>query len=425
MRRRRAHAALLAAALLAAAGACGEEAADNGDAPGLPQQQGGSGGSAAGSGGSGGVGAFPSAGSAGAPALLELKLEAEPWNAGNVETGVVAAVVEHEGRTVLFGDLGVRVLAGGALAEQDPSVKSWRAAALIPAADGPGAWVAGLDGQGKLHRLVNLASLEPISDRYGLASEEILALAADTSAVAFALSTGVAVASGETVDRFALGAVSAVAVRGKQVAAVLPSTVVLLDVSKKNGVSFDLQGATFTYLDGDGKLFVLTPTALLGQERAGDSEPLRELHAGSGLSGLVEAGGRLWFREGGELGTYLAGSVARTSGLKLSSGALAAASSGGVWALGGGEPQRFALGGASPDEKQWQVAVQPAFARACSKCHLPGGTGGKDLSTYASWVALRKTINSRVVVKKDMPPAGNPMTDEDRDAVAAWCAATP
>jgi mono/diheme cytochrome c family protein/predicted regulator of Ras-like GTPase activity (Roadblock/LC7/MglB family) len=342
-----------------------------------------------------------------------------------VETGAVAAVAEHEGRIVLFGDLGVQVLAGGALAEQDPSVKSWRAAAVIPAADGAGSWVAGLDGQGKLHRLVNLASLESISERYGLASEEILAFAADKSAVAFALPTGVAVASGKTVDRFDLGAVSAVAIRGDRVAAVLPTGVVLLAISKKNGVSFDLKGATAAHLDSEGRLFALTPTALLGQERAGDSEPLRELHAGSGLSGLAEAGGRLWFREGGELGTYLPGSVARTSGLKLAPGALAAASSGGVWALGGGEPQRFALGGASPDEKQWQVAVQPAFARACSKCHLPGGTGGKDLSTYASWVALRKTINHRVVVKKDMPPAGNPMSDEDRDAIAAWCAAAP
>jgi mono/diheme cytochrome c family protein len=172
--------------------------------------------------------------------------------------------------------------------------------------------------------------------------------------------------------------------------------------------------------DAEGRLLVSTSYQIYVED--GASLSLR--YKDGSIHGLVNAGKRVWFAAGEELGTLEAGVAYRSSGATLdASAALVASASGDVWAMAGSEPQRFTVdSGDAADEQKWQTSMQPIFARVCSKCHLPGGDARIDMSSYAAWIAHVATIEDRVLVKQSMPPAGTTLPDEDRMAIAAWVA---
>jgi mono/diheme cytochrome c family protein len=60
------------------------------------------------------------------------------------------------------------------------------------------------------------------------------------------------------------------------------------------------------------------------------------------------------------------------------------------------------------------------FARGCADCHLANGSAGVDLSTEASWTALRNGLQQRVIVARTMPPSGHRLSDADREQIRAW-----
>jgi mono/diheme cytochrome c family protein len=133
----------------------------------------------------------------------------------------------------------------------------------------------------------------------------------------------------------------------------------------------------------------------------------------------------VWFADGDELGVVDGDHVAETSGAKIGAHAkLSTSPSGDVWVLSEGTLDRFARDdrdpGASTLGSTWASVIGPIFARSCSACHLPDGISGTDLSTASAWEGERPEIHERIVVKRSMPPAGHPLSDEDRAVIQRW-----
>ena len=423
---------LLLCSLLAACGdgAVGATAGDQGGSAingvsGSSGQQGGAG--QAGAGGQPFPGGGGQAGAAGAslPDPAPFSVRTVPWNPQGLDVGAVDALVEQEGRTVFFGAEGVQVVAGGALVATIPHDGGWQGAALLRAADLAGEWVVGLDSEGKLLRLLGESGLEPISDRYGLDGDKVSGLARVGDISVFSVPAGIVVADGSQVTRHDVGALGSLSGGSGKVVGVQPGGLALFDLSSGKMALFPLQGASMALIDEEGRVVAASGASLLVQPSAGLDVPLVPVfQAGSPISALASTPLRGWFLADGELGTT-SKVLARTAGLALPSGALVPGQDGGVWLLqGGAAPLRFAPGG-SPDEEAWFDTVLPAYSRACSKCHNPGGSSGIDLSTHETWASRRATILKRVVQDGNMPPSGNPISGADLAAIAAWCEASP
>ena len=114
------------------------------------------------------------------------------------------------------------------------------------------------------------------------------------------------------------------------------------------------------------------------------------------------------------------GLVRETTGLALAPAArLIGSPSGDVWAMIGDRTLlRFSAEGGV--ESGWDETIAPVFQRACSACHLPGGSSGLDLSTREAWASNRAPIRERVIVDRSMPPAGHALADPDREAIGRW-----
>jgi len=98
--------------------------------------------------------------------------------------------------------------------------------------------------------------------------------------------------------------------------------------------------------------------------------------------------------------------------------ALIGAPSGDVWLADAGVKKLSLVH--AVDDSRWRHEVQPVFARVCAHCHMPGGSADVDLSTAASWTAEHDELVRRVIATRTMPPAGTPLSDSDRAALAKW-----
>lgn len=336
-------------------------------------------------------------------AAAPLPLHEVAWNPQHVDVGRVDAVVEQGDLLVLFGDKGATVLAGGALVAVDPSVTAWRAAGTVPALDGAGTWIVGVDGKGRLHRLRARTTLEPISARFGLADVEVRGLAATTTKHAFLLDGAFAVRSGAEITRFP-GPWRSLAGGGDVLAALVDGGV---RVTGAGDHTFAIEGARLLAVDGKGRTFVASDRALWGE----DGAALRLRYVGARIDALAAVGDGVWAVDGSALvrveatGLFRGGTVA--PGARLS-----AAANGDVWVLGGAAPVRLSRGAES-----WPAGP---YARVCAKCHGPGGSAGVDLSSEAAWKAKRAAIRRRVVEVGDMPPAGTALTADDKATIDAF-----
>lgn len=61
--------------------------------------------------------------------------------------------------------------------------------------------------------------------------------------------------------------------------------------------------------------------------------------------------------------------------------------------------------------------VKPIFKDRCSKCH---SSGALDWTKYENAFAHKDAIRIRVAVFKNMPPAGQYITDEERYFIKKW-----
>lgn len=351
------------------------------------------------------------------------------WNPSKVNVGKVAAVTEDRGTLVVFGDTGATVLSGGIITATDAAVNDWQAATLIPAGDGNGTWIAGVDGKGRILRLRAATYFEDVSDIYGLADEPILAVAPLGGAfIGFALEGELAITDGTTVTHYEAGSYPELAGGKGRAAGVIDGDVFVFDAAKAQAIHYTVEGAEQAVIDANGKLVVRTRDALYAEDDLGGLVLRYESASGDMhalvTSGTLTSGSRVWFADGATLGTFEDGAVSLTpSAVPLDNARLVGSPSGDVWVLREGELTRFAA--ERPDaqsRRAWEDTVQPLFLRSCTPCHAPGGSGGADLSTYDEWDARRAALKERVVEKKTMPPTGIEFTDADRKVIADWLA---
>ncbi len=331
--------------------------------------------------------------------------------------GPVRAVADGGDRVVLFHDGAAAVFVNGALDRVERAPHRWVSAAALPAPDGHGTWIVGVDAEGRLLRLPGQGAFELVSDRYGLERAAVRAAAGlglDGGA-AFARDGEIAVADGESVTRYATGPLAAFAAGGGRVAfAPGGDGLLALDVAPRALRSYPLAAdgpAPLLAVTGAGALLAATPAALYAEDGAG---VLRlRLRASAALHGLAVSGDRVWFADGGELGVLDEAGARATRGARVpQAGRLVGSPSGDVWLLASGALRRFAADddGAGP---AWGD-IAPVFDRACARCHLPRGEGGVDLSTRAAWASLREAIAHRVVRERTMPPPGHALSEADR-----------
>ncbi|WP_434043569.1 MULTISPECIES: c-type cytochrome [Sorangium] len=367
------------------------------------------------------------AGQAAAPAPpLAVRPVAWPPSAG---LGPVRAVADDGRRVVLFHDGAAAVFVDGALARVERAPHRWVSAAALPAPDGHGTWIVGVDAEGRLLRLPGQGAFEPVADRYGLERAPVRAAlglgggdAPVAGGAAFALDGEIAVADGVTVTRYATGPLAAFAAGGGRVAFALGDGLRALDVATRALRSYPLPDgpAPLLAVTGAGKLLAATPAALYEEDAAG---VLRlRLRASAALHALAVAGDRVWFADGDELGVLDATGARETRGARLPRGGkLIGSPTGDVWLLASGALRRFSAG--DGDAAPAWDDLAPVVARACAPCHLPGGEGGVDLSTPAAWTTtttLRESIARRVLEERTMPPPGRPLSEADRARIRAF-----
>ncbi|NUQ77010.1 MAG: hypothetical protein HUU21_26040 [Polyangiaceae bacterium] len=360
-----------------------------------------------------------------------VEVEAQPfsvrsvdWNPAAVDVGKVAAVAESGGIIAILADTGSTVLSGGVVTATDGSVKNFTRAAVIPAADGNGMWIAGIDATGTVLRLRAGSYFEPVSNLYGLSGEEVLEVAALGGAyVAFSLDGQLAVADGMTVTRYDVATYTGLAGADGRAASAGEGRARIFEAASESELSHVLSGAEQAVFDAAGRLVVRTADAIYAEDGQGNLGLRYRAKAGA-LRELSASDVRVWAVEGSELLSIEADGVLRTEGAGIPETArLMGSPSGDVWSIDGGVLSRFAAEtGDSEDRGVWEKDVQPVYLASCTPCHEPGGSAGADLSTYGAWVARREQIKERVVTAKTMPPTGIAFTEAERTAIAGWVA---
>jgi mono/diheme cytochrome c family protein len=358
-------------------------------------------------------------------AIQPLTARAVEWNHAHADVGPVRAVADSGDTVVVFGDGQATILAGGAVVAVDRSVARWAAAGTLPAADGNGTWIIGVDAEGRVLRLRNGSAFEAVSDRWGLERQKVLGVAAiGPTTAGFLLAGELAVADGRQVIRYPIGPLQGLSGGGGR-AALVGDPLRVFEPQQRTARAFALpEPAALAAMSAGGRLFAATRDAVYGEDDRGDLA-LRFEAPGATIHGLAAAGERVWFADGAELGTIEGGLVRETTGAKLAASArLVGSPSGDVWALSGDRDLlRFSADpGVAPG---WDEAMAPVFQRSCAECHRSGGSAGVDLSTREAWTARREAIEARVVVDRSMPPAGHALADADREAIRLWLAPTP
>jgi len=342
------------------------------------------------------------------------------WNAQKTPLGAVAAVAESAEDVTVFGSLGAMTFTNGALVATDASVREWRSATTIPAVDGGGTWVVGLDARGRLYRVRARSTLDPISARFGLEKTDVRAITdLGRGRVAFALTGELAIADGERVARFAYP-FAAIAGGDGRGAGLTPHGARVFDPFRGVDRTFALEGLRYVALAPDGRVVTASDRAIWRENDRGELT-LQYRSEEPTIRGLAASAENVWFADGNELGLLAAAGATRTTGMKSGTTAIVGSPSGDVWTLGkDGALARYSTIRASG---LWQTTIAAIQTKVCGGCHGPGGSAGLDLSGAARWQANRLAIQRRVVKEKTMPPPGHPLTNDERDAVAKWLAA--
>lgn len=340
-----------------------------------------------------------------APQVPRIAVHAVEWNPNHVDVGKVQAVAESGEDLFVFGSTGAHILSGGSLVNSDASIKSWRGATTIPAADGNGVWIVAIDDHGRLYRVRDRSTLEPVSARFGLEKSDVRSvMTMGPARIAFATSNALAIVDGDRAARYDY-AFSSVACGGGHGAGIRGGAVVVFDPFRGVDRTYDLD-ARFVAVDGAGR-------AIAANERAiwRDENGALKLRYRGEIEGIATSAENVWFSDRGALGVLDRG-VSSTS----IRGALIGSPSGDVWTLRDGTLARYSM-----TTSAWST-IAPIFSRVCSGCHGPSGSADLDLSTAARWESNRGVIEKRVLIEKTMPPSDHPLTDGERASIAAFLA---
>jgi hypothetical protein len=235
--------------------------------------------------------------------------------------------------------------------------------------------------------------------------------------VAFAFTSGVAIADGTKVVRFDVGAFDRFAAGGGRFAVSDVRGIRVFD-AQGSGASIALGGIRAIAIDSSGRLFAATVDTVYSGTGA-DLEAIA--HPGQ-VHDVVSSAMRTWVLTDDAL-LAIDRTSTMQSALTVEAGAhLVPSSTGDVWVLGTSGLRRYTIadGGVGGPEL-WQQTIAPIVDKSCSSCHLPDGSAHIDLSTYEAWLGRHDQIVQRVVVERTMPPAGGrPITDEDREAIRVF-----
>ncbi len=355
----------------------------------------------------------------------ELAVRRVEWNPTRARIDRIEAVAEAGDRTAIFSAGAATVFRGGAVLAVDREVASWGAgAAAIPAGDGNGDWLVGIDDRGEPRRLRADARFERVGARFGLDGARVAEVRATGGAgIAFLLENEIAFSDGAQLRRFPVAAARSLAGGGGRAAVVDGAGVQLFDPAQGTTRRFAIDGARFAELDGNGRLYVATARAIYAQDRTG-ALALAYLAGDDAIHDLAVAGSRVWFADGDELGAIDGERIRVTRGAPIDrSATLTGSPSGDAWVLSRGGLTRYTVDDAALGPlAQWEQTVGPVFARACAECHRPGGSAGIDLSTLESWEGRRALLRERVIARRSMPPAGHTLDEADRAALGRWLA---
>lgn len=343
------------------------------------------------------------------PQIPRVAVHSVEWNPNEVDVGYVDAIAEQGEDLFVFSRTGAHVLSGGTLVNSDASIKGFRFATTIPAADGNGAWVVAVDSNGRLFRVRDRSKLEPISARFGLEKSNVrTVLSMGSSRVAFAFDKALAIVDGDRVARYDYAFTSVAAGSGHG-AGIVDGGVLVFDPFRGIDYRYSID-TEYVAVDAAGRAIVGNHRALWRDEHG--KLMLRYRSPEESLRGVAPSAENVWFLDGDHLGVLDRGISDVTA-----HGTLIGSPSGDIWALNGGKLSRF-----STDQGSAWSAIAPIFARVCSGCHAPGGSAGLDLSTQSRWESSRAAIEKRVVIEKTMPPRDHPLTDAERASIAAFLA---
>lgn len=353
-------------------------------------------------------------------------------------TGKVAAVAESGDDVAVFSDTGLFLWSSGSTAGSDSSVRTWQAAAAVPALGFPGRWLLGVDDGGRVYRLHSGAvfSLEDVTARYLLADKPVREVAAlGNGQVVFALADKLALTDGQSLKLFDLSLRHLVG-GPTRLAAYDEAGVSLWDPQSGALRRFAQPGIVGVAFAPDGTLWAAT-AQMLFTEGTGDNRnalvPMHEFTPPQAVTSLSGARRGIWVGLGDTLALVRDGQllVPEVSPMLPADTRLIGSTSGDVWTVAGGAGTLGRYGEASgggADLVIWRQQLAPIFNRLCQACHLPGGSARIDLSTYSSWANLRTAISVRVVERKPtpMPPLSVGMLKpEELAAVQAWVGRMP
>jgi len=359
--------------------------------------------------------------------LQSMALDSPEWNLGKSDVGKITTAVDLGDDLVVYSDKGAIVVSGGIVSASDSTVTTWGASAAIPASDGNGTWSVSADGDGRLLRIRGRSVLELVSDRYGLSTTKVHALAnAAGTGVAFALDDGgvpeVAFADGKTVQRYALALsnLSATTWRFAGAAADGSVTSVRLDPATAthdgNATRIAMTEALATAFDGD-RLEIEAQHAFYAERVDGTFDLI--LADGDPFHGIAASPDGVWFGVGSRICLYGGGQL-HCAEAGVGGTATLVGSARGVYAIENGGMRAFERR-ATGAEAVWRASVRPVFARVCSSCHSRGGTSGIDMSAYASWASRVDLIDTRVLQIQNMP-TNQKLSGDDLATIAAWVA---
>ncbi|MEO8702147.1 MAG: cytochrome c [Kofleriaceae bacterium] len=333
-----------------------------------------------------------------------------------VVADATVAVLALDDSMLVFGATSVTILrAGTALATAAAPSGRWEAAAIIRTPAGErtaiglanhSLWRVSLDGE-----------FAPADDQLGVAGASVLALASCRETFVVGIAGGI-VASRDALHakRFVGPDATVVAAAHERVAFATPTAVEVYDLRTDTRLTYAIprRATALGFLDAttDRPHLVVAAGDVLYVERDGELEP-----SGSAGTRVTVSGSRVWIA-GSELG-FVDGPNRVATRVALDRDArLFPASGNGVWIAATGHLVRYAP--RSLDEQTWRAAVEPVFARSCSKCHRPGGVADVDLSTSAAWFERSEAIR-RVLEAHTMPPEDGPaLPDPERDALVRW-----
>jgi hypothetical protein len=177
----------------------------------------------------------------------------------------------------------------------------------------------------------------------------------------------------------------------------------------------DIVAAGFADAGAHGTLVVATRGGLF-VERGGD---LRKIAAPAELRALAIAGARVWIATANGVFLLDGDHFTRAGVVTADSDRLFGLASGDLVLATPATVTRLTLE-RTGDDPRWTTDVAPIFKRVCAKCHNPAGDSGVDLSSAAAWRTEHAELVHRVLETRTMPPAGTPLSDDDRKTLAAW-----